>query len=576
MMTMMMLQTIRLFALLAASAAATPPRHLTLQRIVGYEPRTKVTDLAALDLDQKIMEQELFLSKLSKALNVYKDGGHSMSYASLTVRHPNPPASYPKDTQIFGVTPLGSAVSGSLMEDVSWHKNNTVGVNVKILYHTSDVQERYVGCQVGGLFTFSEANHDGCFNDTGVLTFIEEGKAVVEAKKLHYEYNIRLDNNNGRTLQTLSTAANVTMRKGGESCLICPYYEDFLKFKEYYGDTTYADKWIMAAFNAHSTEFSSGRGNADFSTFQHKTSLAEAISKGSTAMSVLMEVIRRLENAVSDCETNCDPEECNGEPVLSIDAAAAFYAGSLEGEAGSGEGKFAFDLADRRCMNFMTCGEYSNEESGISHVNIQIVREMEQLQLAVLQTQCNVAKSSKETIVNYLKVPLIQSVLHYAYQRQFQNPKVASDAEQLEAEGATFTAAILPWVHACNADHATNIYNQMKVGSSASNVDFKAIKRSFESVYPCLGITCGDVGGVHSVNGYYAGAAPCNDGSVVQPDTDPSTSKNPNAGPVVGSLIGVLCAALLGALYVQRARALKRKREMTKRASNIVAVAEIA
>lgn len=47
-------------------------RRLGLQRLAGYQPRTQVTDHAALDQDQASMEEELGLGKLSKAMNVYQ------------------------------------------------------------------------------------------------------------------------------------------------------------------------------------------------------------------------------------------------------------------------------------------------------------------------------------------------------------------------------------------------------------------------------------------------------------------------------------------------------------------------
>jgi hypothetical protein len=45
-----------------------------------------------------------------------------------------------------------------------------------------------------------------------------------------------------------------------------PYYDSFLKFVNYYGDATYGDMWVTAAFDGTSTGFSSGRGDADFSS----------------------------------------------------------------------------------------------------------------------------------------------------------------------------------------------------------------------------------------------------------------------------------------------------------------------
>jgi hypothetical protein len=155
----MVLRVLSLCALVAFAHAAD--RRLSLQRIVGYEPKTQVTDHAAIDLDQKSMEQELFLERLIKARNVYIQGGHSRSYAELKLINPAGPRSYKANTDVLGKALNGAEIVGRLMHDVSW-KNGTKQVKLDVQYATSDIQESYVGCQVGGLYTFSEANRDGC------------------------------------------------------------------------------------------------------------------------------------------------------------------------------------------------------------------------------------------------------------------------------------------------------------------------------------------------------------------------------------------------------------------------------
>ncbi|GKY95293.1 hypothetical protein MPSEU_000491200 [Mayamaea pseudoterrestris] len=559
----------------AVDMDSAPARQLSFQRIVNYEPRSQVTDIAALDLDQKVLEEELFLGHMKKAQIVYTQGGHSRSFASVKIKHTN--AAFIKGTIVYAPSATGKEVTGVLMETVQWPKGNETEKIVKIAYQTSDVQSQYVGCQVGGLYELQMANRDGCFKSQGEMTF--QTDSSVSLPKLQYAYDVRLDNNNARTLQRLSTMATDSMRIGRCTSDICPYMPDFQKFVNYYGDADYGNNWVTSAFANSTTDFSSGLGNVDFTMLTFNVGRAEAISKGSAYMIVLMEVIRELEDAITDCERRCDPTECNEAQYYSIDAAAALYTGSLEKGDGLDTGKFLYYLADRRCIDFMTCGENSNKNTGISRTNLQVIREMEKAQLGLLQNQCNVARTSKETIVNYIKVPLVQSVLQFAFVRQYQNPTVADIAEQVEAEGATFTAALLPWIHACNSQHASDIYNQMKIGSKASDVNFKKLKASLESIYPCLGITCGDVGGIHTVNGYHKGAEPCNDGTVIapQPKEEESASTNgAKGGKVFGALVGSVCAVLLAVIAVRRRRARKRNRNTNKRFSNIAAVAEIA
>lgn len=94
-------------------------------------------------------------------------------------------------------------------------------------------------------------------NSTGSIT--PEGAASAK-----YTYDPSTGNTNARTLQYFSSTAEERMRHEGLSSK--PYYDSFLKFVNYYGDATYGDMWVLAAFNAKSTGFSSGRGDADFSS----------------------------------------------------------------------------------------------------------------------------------------------------------------------------------------------------------------------------------------------------------------------------------------------------------------------
>jgi len=142
-------------------------RRLEYSRLAGYEPRTQVTDQAALDEDQASMEEELFLGALLKAKNIYEEGGHSKSYALLKLVTPQGPYAFAAGTDVYGKTSTLESdgeqgeVFGTLVDDAAWGQDNTQNVTIKVAYKTSDVQGRHVGCKVGGLYTISEANRDG-------------------------------------------------------------------------------------------------------------------------------------------------------------------------------------------------------------------------------------------------------------------------------------------------------------------------------------------------------------------------------------------------------------------------------
>ena len=101
-----------------------------------------------------------------------------------------------------------------------------------------------------------------------------------------------------------------------------------------------------------------------------------------------------------------------------------------------------------------------------------------------------------------MTVPLVQGSLRYAYkvgESISGEAKVGTDRSQKNAaEGAVFTAAVLPLVHECNVAAAKTISDEMKFGlyDQGEYPDFAAVKAAFESTYDCLGITCADVGGL--------------------------------------------------------------------------------
>ena len=137
-------------------------RYVQQEILVGYEPETQITDIAAIDLDQEKIAERVGLGDFGHAMKVYSEGGHSKSYAELTLINPTPGQSYEKGTLVVGFTENLGDVGGTLMEDVEWDGAGGKNVTVKIRYTTSDVQDKYVDCQVGALFAFGEANRKGC------------------------------------------------------------------------------------------------------------------------------------------------------------------------------------------------------------------------------------------------------------------------------------------------------------------------------------------------------------------------------------------------------------------------------
>merc|ERR1719469_1314821 len=185
------------------------------------------------------------------------------------------------------------------------------------------------------------------------------------------------------------------------------------------------------------------------------------------------------------------------------DEGVAFYTGSLEGTAhgGNGAGKLLYRLAEKRCANFNTCEASGAGARGTSQVNTELFKLFATWRHLLQQGKCKAVRPLVNEIISQMTVPLVQGSLRYAYK----NSNAARGASPKNAaEGATFSAAVLPLVYACSPEAATTISSNLKFGlfpdGNASDPDTSryadagAVKAAFEDVYACLGITCGMVG----------------------------------------------------------------------------------
>ena len=240
-----------------------------------------------------------------------------------------------------------------------------------------------------------------------------------------------------------------------------------------------------------------------------------------------------MEMAVYYCNNRCiTPSDCpnTGSALNALDQAVAFYTGSLEGPTGSGNGVLLYELADARAIDFKTAGPNGNSVSGTSKVNIDIFQQFSSMQNSLLSQDCMEASIGKQYIASKMAVPLIQGTLRYAYLTDT-NP---SSPVKIAAEGAVYSAAILPIVAACNQNDAATIYQNMQT-NQGNTCDFVKVKDALENNYACMGIQPSDVGGLWDAakNNYYPGAGPSISNTGV------------NVGLAVGLSLGGLFLALL-------------------------------
>ncbi|KAL7545242.1 hypothetical protein ACHAWF_008593 [Thalassiosira exigua] len=484
-----------------------------------FRLQRQVTDHCAIDLDQRAIEVQLAVGtdeSFSVARKIYEEGGHSKSYAQISLTTPLT-ADLKEGVVIYGKNADDNEVAGKAYKD--YDSGSDV---IRVQYSTTDLQESYVGCQVGGLLS-DDHNLKGCFKGEGVVKIGDTEYA--------YQYDPATENNNARTIAGFSTGARGKMLDG---CKGCPY-DDFQAFYDYYGKDNYADEWVQAAFDGTSTDFRNG--NADFSRYT-KVGREQIIKKGTAYLHIFMYVIREFEDALDDCEKNCI--NCNDGSVHAWDEGVCFYTGSIEGQDGlTDDGKLLHQLADKRCADYMTCGPSGTDSAGMSKLNYDLLDLFAKGKIELQSGNCPAAEQTAKAILAKMYIPMIQGTMRYAYKVD-----ELSGGEKEKAEGAAFAAAVLPQVHAANPNAARIVYENMKVGASDTN--FKEVKAAFESAYPQMKISCADVGGLYNeaTKSYYPGMEPCSGGYGVAAASPASArdvgSSIAAAGIVVGALFAMI------------------------------------
>jgi len=516
-------------ALLASQASASPIRSLSEEMIISYEPKTVVTDQAAIDLDQEALEAQLAAGTdegMANAMKIYTEGAFSKSYAEITLDAALA-SPLPKGTDVKGTSTNGDEIRGATQDEA-----DAGDKIIRVRYRVTGVQESFVGCQVGGN---PDPVLDGCFQPTGTMTIAAIGDQP-------YSYEPTTGNKNARSLQGFSKQAKAKMY----DCEKCPY-KTYQKFYDYYKAYDYGDKWVLAAFNKAQANFENG--SADFSSYTGD-GLNEAIKKGTACLNVWMYVNRELEDAIDDCENSpppsifgdqgsCTTEACNDDQVHAWDEAVAFYTGSIPKASKTG-GVLLYTLAEKRCGDFGTCVQ-DGAEAGMATVNSQIFQLFRTGKQNLQQGECADAEKVVAEITSLMSVPMIQGTLRYAHIIGEQNGMT----EKAEAEGATFAAAVLPILHACSASDATTVYNNMRTGSGAG-VDFAAVKEAFEKNYDCMQIKCEDIGGLLQADGesFFDGAGPCGSPSSGSSSSSGSSNGDSSAYDLSGAFeYGVALAA---------------------------------
>ncbi|KAL3903662.1 MAG: hypothetical protein SGILL_010361 [Bacillariaceae sp.] len=156
-----------------------------------------------------------------------------------------------------------------------------------------------------------------------------------------------------------------------------------------------------------------------------------------------------------------------------------------------------------------------------------------------------------------MTVPLIQGTLRYAH-------LLATEEEYWEpygANGAAFASAVLPLVHSCDPAGAQLIHDNLRA-QNLPQVDFFAVKRALERNYPCMQVSCHQIGGIYNPfgDGYLDNAEPCTEifGQVTVDLDDNSKAMG------IGLAIAIITLFVLGIVVCCIRRAAEKRLKLKK------------
>lgn len=230
------------------------------------------------------------------ATGVYAQGSFSWPYAELTVKESaGLPVELKKGETVTGMAHDKSKIAGVVLENTKKGSKS-----VKVEYPTTGVKVDQQ-CVVGGNF---KASLDKCTNLLGIPLSFEGFFAVSLSLSLSalsgfaepgtltlpgyehpmlYHYNKTTDNKSFRSIRGFSKLAGEKMKPCGNNR--CDYFRDFGHAQIYFGNTTYADEYIVAAFSGVKHDFK--HMSVDFTNYDH-------VSRAGTLLLVLALWLRLL------------------------------------------------------------------------------------------------------------------------------------------------------------------------------------------------------------------------------------------------------------------------------------------
>lgn len=454
-------------------------------------------NIAALDLDQRTIVARLASESaegMAAAGDVFEKGAHSDSYAFLMISDPVLlGADVPPGSSVTGTTASGEAIGGIT------YRGSPIGDGTLEFHYGNG------NCRVGG--NPSPAT-TGCLAPSGTIAIDSgDGSSLVSWP---YSYDPLRDNRNGISLSTLdrlfrdeATAAAATTTMAATT---------LGKFRAYYGSPSYDNEWIRAALDGAITPgFTVSGGATGATTTARSTDMdfsaldtegrSTAVRWGIVVLKVWMFVAHSVEEAVS----RCGKDGNNGGAVDRWDQAVAAYTGSEPIDTGS-VGYFLYGQNQAECLRFGTCRDNTDGDTNPAPINRAVYEAFQKGRRSLLSGDCAGASERAGEIRGLLTVPLVQGILRTAHAMDLYQDSQGT----IQGQASAFAAGILPLMHHCSAGYAYVLYDDLSPGKASAG-SFEVIKDALEKTYECLGVTCGDIGGLTkpSGDGYLPGAEPC-------------------------------------------------------------------
>ena len=241
----------------------------------------------------------------------------------------------------------------------------------------------------------------------------------------------------------------------------------------YWGSTTYANDIVMAALN--DTDYSDPKGSTSVTLTD--TQREQIVSKGTAYISAWLYSLHELYEALEKCASGVAGTDTYSHPYKEIhywDEGWAFYAGSQQEVGSTDTGDLAYELAEKRCSDFNTCGSAGyvegvdgNQGSGArpSLVNRNLVALYNVGLVQLNSADCAGATATKDLIVSQMTIPLVQGTLKYLWNKDIKGGNssgATSGRGKAASEAYAFAWSLFPMVYKCDTTVATDMITYVR------------------------------------------------------------------------------------------------------------------